>query len=146
MKELTDKLLSFLRADPKRTAVLGAGVCLCLAAVIITVCLVLSGGETAETPTVSVPDGAALTSDWPAEDLPDCIPEPKNGKVVAVHKTERTTAVFLEDFPAEDLRGYLDGTGLEFEGTAPYVAAFDGKTVAVAYSAADGLLSVTVIF
>ena len=145
MKALTDKLVSFLHADPKRTAVLWAGVCLCLAAVIITVGLALSGGETADTPTVSVPDGAIATSDWPAEDLPDCIQQPKTGKLVAVHKTERAVAVFLEDFPAEDLRDYLDETGLQFEGSAPYVATFDGKTVAVAYSANDGLLSVTVV-
>ena len=116
MKTYIDKIVAFLKADHKRTAVLAAGVCLCLAAVIITVCLALSG-DSADTNAVSIPDGAILTSDWPKDDLPSYVPAPTSGKLIAVHKTDRTVAVFLEDFPAEDLRDYLDETGLQFEGT-----------------------------
>ena len=144
MKAFFDKVVAFLRADPKRTAVLGAGVCLCLAAVIITVGLALSGGE--EVPQdVSIPDGAVSTSKWPDNDLLDGVAKPDDGKIVAVYETERTVAVFLEEFPAEKLQAYFDKTGLTFEGTAPYVATADGKTVAVVYSAAEERLSITVI-
>ncbi len=145
MKELLDKLAAFLRAEPKRAAVFAGGACLCLAAVIITVCLVLSGGEEPVSPTVSIPEGAVSTSKWPENDLTDGIPEPDAGKIVAVYQTERTVAVFLEDFPAESLQTYFDKTGLTFKGSSPYVAATDGKTVAVVYSATDARLSITVI-
>ena len=144
MKTLVDKVTAFLRENPKRASVLGAGVCLCLAAVIITACLALSGGEEPAS-NVSVPEGAVSTSDWPKNDLLDGIPEPNAGEIVAVYKTDRTVAVFLEEFPAEELQAYLEDTGLHFKGSAPYVAAADGKTVAVMYSASDERLSITVV-
>jgi len=92
MKARLDKLTAFLHADPKRAAVLGAGVCLCLAAVIITVCLALSAGEE-PSPTVSIPEGAISTSRWPETALLDNIPEPEDGDIVAVYQTDRTVAV-----------------------------------------------------
>ena len=144
MKAFLDKLTAFLHADPKRAAVLGAGVCLYLAAVIITVCLALSAGEE-PSPTVSIPEGAISTSRWPETALLDNIPEPEDGDIVAVYQTDRTVAVYLQNFPAQALETYLDKTGLTFEGSAPYVATADGKTVAVVYSAAEERLSITVI-
>ncbi len=139
-----DKVAAFLRGNPKKATLLGAGVCLCLAAVIIAVCLLLSGGEEPVSD-VSVPDGAVSASDWPKNDLLDGIPEPDAGKIVAVYETDRTVAVFLENFPAQALQAYFEDTGLTFEGSAPYLATVDGKTVAVMYSASDERLSITVV-
>ncbi len=145
MKALTDKVLAFVRENPKRAWMLGIGACLCLAALILALCFAVAGGEEEPSFDISVPEGAVSASDWPESDLLNGIPEPNEGKVVAVYQTDRTVAVFLEEFPSNALQPYLEDTGLKFKSDAPYIATADGKTVAVMYSASDGRLSITVI-
>lgn len=140
MTELKKRITDWVGKNPQKTAYITTGAVLCLAVLVLIVCLSAGGGEDPS----SVPSDAERTSDWPKHSLLADIPEPDAGEIVAVHQTARSVAVFFEEFPAEELQAYLTSTGLSFTGSAPYVAEADGRTVAVEYSAKEKRLSITV--
>ena len=134
-------LEAFFRKDPRRARLVIAAVCIGITALVAILCLTLAGGENAPT---EISDETILDS-WPDTPLLEGIPCPEDGTFLSARQTENTVAVFFGDFPSTALAEFLESTGLEFVGTAPYVAYHDGRTIAVEYDAKAGELSVTVI-
>ena len=133
----------FFHENPKRARLIVAAVCVCIAALVLLISILATGGEETSEGDVSSP--AEVVNSWPDSPLLEGIPRPNDGTFLSARQTEDTVAVFFGDFPSEALAEFLAETGLEFEGTAPYVAYDDGRTIAVEYDAKEGKLSITVI-
>ncbi len=115
---------------------------LCAGTILLMVCLLVPGHE--EEPTADSLAEETLQT-WPDSPLLEGIPKPAEGTFLSARQTEDAVAVFFEDVPSTHLQEYLDMFGLEFRGSAPYVAYAEGKTIAVEYDAKAGKLSVTVV-
>ena len=135
-------LEAFFRKDPRKARMVIAAVCIGITALVAILCLTFAGGDETATETAS---RETVLDSWPDTPLLEDIPCPEDGTFLSARQTESTVAVFFGDFPSTALAEFLESTGLEFVGTAPYVAYDDGRTIAVEYDAKAGKLSVTVI-
>ena len=143
MAEQTFSLERFFRTNPKRARLIVVIVCVCIAALVLLISILAAGGE--EPLSEEASSQAETISSCPDSPLLEGIPRPNDGTFLSARQTEDTVAVFFEDFPSEALAEFLSETGLTFEGTSPYVAYDDGRTIAVEYDAKEGKLSITVI-
>ena len=142
MTEQKHSLEAFFHNHPRRARAIIAAACIGIAALVLVICLVVGGGEE---PAEAESSGVEVLQAWPDSPLLEGIPCPEDGSISSARQTESTVAVFFEEFPSGALEAFLDATGLEFRGTAPYVAEADGRTIAVEYDAKEGTLSITVI-
>ena len=143
MTEHKYSLESFFRKDPRKARIIIAALCIGIAVLVVVLCL-LPWGEDESDPSAES-SRTEILSVWPDSPLLEGIPCPDDGIILSARQTEDTVAVFFEEFPSEAFATFLENTGLEFEGTAPYVAYDDGRTIAVEYDAKEGKLSITVI-
>lgn len=136
-------LEAFFRKNPRRARLVIAAACIGIAALVVILCLLLAGGG--ESSSQAEDSEEEILTTWPDSALLEGIPQPGDGTLLSARQTENTVAIFFGDFPSEALAEFLANTGLEFEGTSPYVAYDDGRTIAVEYDAKEGELSITVI-
>lgn len=126
-----EKLLKFLKTGGGRV-----GLCACAAALVVAVAIVvllIRGGNG------GTPDG------WPDDELFAGVALPEQGEVLSVRQTGSATTVYLAEFPADGLDGYLRALGVPSDGGSPYVARLDGeRMLAVVYDADARRLSLTV--
>ncbi len=115
------------------------GLCACAAALVIAVAIVvllIRGGG-----------GGTTLSGWPDDELLAGVASPEQGEVLSVSGGNGGTAltVYLAEFPADGLDGYLQTLGIPSDGGSPYVAQLDGeRLLAVVYDAGTRRLSLTV--
>ena len=125
------KLLKFFKTGGGRV-----GLCACAAALVVAVAIVvllIRGG-----------DGGTLDG-WPEDELLAGVASPEQGEVLSVRQTESALTVYLAEFPADGLDGYLQTLGIPSDGGSPYVAQLDGeRLLAVVYDADARRLSLTV--
>lgn len=146
MTELKKRVMAFLRKDPMRAKQIAAVASIGLVLLIAILSLALTGHVPAEESSGKTEGSvSSLPAEWPENELLGGMKPPSDGKITAVNQTEKSVAVFVEDFPAEKLPPYLQSIGLAFEGSAPYVAKDVERTVAVEYSAKEKRLSITVV-
>ena len=146
MTELKKRVMELMRKDPMRAKQIAAVVCIGLVLFIAVLSLALTGHAPAEEAAGKTENTASsLPAEWPENELLRGMEPPSDVKIAAVNQTEKSVAVFVEDFPAEKLRPYLQSTGLTFEGSAPYVAKDGERTVVLEYSAKEKRLSITVV-
>lgn len=143
MTEQKHSLEAFFRKNPRQARGIIAALCIGIVAIVVVVCLLAAGGG--EEPSGTDSSRQEIMESWPDTPLLTGIPRPEDGTLLSARQTENTVAIFFEDFPSEALETFLEDTGLEFRGTAPYVAYSDGRTIAVEYDAKEGKLSITVI-
>ncbi len=126
------RLRKFLRTGGGRV-----GLCACAAALVVVVAIVvllIRGSR----------DSGTL-SGWPDDELLAGVASPEQGEVLSVRQTESALTVYLGEFPADGLDGYLQALGIPSGGDSPYVVQLDGeRLLAVVYDAKTRRLSLTV--
>ena len=126
------KLLKFFKTGGGRV-----GLCACAAALVVAVAIVvllIRGGN-----------GGKALSGWPDDELLAGVASPEQGEVLSVRTTESALTVYLAEFPADGLDGYLQTLGIPSDGGSPYIAQLDGeRLLAVVYDADARRLSLTV--
>ncbi len=112
------------------------GLCACVAALVVAVAIVV----------LLIRGGTGGTLDgWPEDELLAGVASPEQGEVLSVRQTESALTVYLAEFPADGLDGYLQALGIPSDGGSPYIVQLDGeRLLAVVYDAEACRLSLTV--